>query len=78
MTVICQRNHKKEINRKIIEEMVKIMSPKLINHSKKDLSSIKILLDLLADILTDNKEMLGNVLYKEDYKTKLNPISEKL
>lgn len=78
MTAISQKNHQKDLNKKLIEEISKILSPKLINLSKKDFNSIKALLDLFADILSENKEMLGSILYKMDYKTRLSPISEKL
>lgn len=78
MSTLSQKNHQKDLNNKIIEEISKIMSPKLINLSKKDYNSIKILFELFSEVLSDNKEMLGSILYKMDYKTNLNPISEKL
>lgn len=78
MSNLSQKNHQKDLNLKIIEEISKLMSPKLINLSKKDLNSIKILFELFAEVLSDNKVILGNILYKLDLKTKLNPISEKL
>lgn len=78
MSTLSQKNHQKDLNNKIIEEISKIMSPKLINLSKKEYNSIKILFELFSEVVSDNKEMLGSILYKMDYKTKLNQISEKL